>query len=85
MTIILHEEKLKEDLRLVVERTSDPENPGIYAFVMKREGDGHEKEVGTILLELHEGKVYARVWNEDEQGCDPIVIPLHTYKDEEDE
>jgi len=77
---VVHKEEIRDNLDLRVEKASDPEYPGVYVFVMNTRNDS-EREVGTVLVEMTEDNVVARVWDYENQGQDPVSIELYKYRE----
>lgn len=76
MSLILHQEKLNNNITIRVERSGDPDYPGLYVYAMLKKDD-EEEEIGCVLIELEAGILKARVWDHKNCGNDPITTELY--------
>ena len=64
-------------VRAFVELPDNPEVGG-QAWIVLQNKEG--LDAGTIMVELYEGKVHARVWREQDEGNDPCCAVVLVEK-----
>lgn len=65
-----------------VERSSDPDYPGLYIYALRTNNKEEDEEVGCILMEFNENTLSIKAWEHKDFDGDP-VSDVVLFKEEE--
>jgi len=64
---------INDNISLRVEKTNDPDYPGLYIYAIRQDADGTSEEIGCVLMEYNSNKLSTKVWNHESINDDPIT------------